>query len=178
MSAAAFFDTENYIREWYDLALEAVNHAIELDSSYAKYYCTKARVLCIQRHYTQAMESINTTIAYESSSRSDYALRISSYLYCKAMISDDCKRYALEQKFRTLLKACAPAAVHAAQVQEVSIPNLQPYRGHEPSLFVSYAHVDAPRVFEILEMLQKEGVCVWFDRNGIPASVDFTELDN
>ena len=167
------FDTEAYISEWYDLALEAANHAIELDPSYAKYYCTKARVLTIRHHYTQAAENINTAISYEFSSRSDYALRISSYLYYKAMIDSDRKLYALEQKFLSLVENGAPA-VHAPQAQ-ASMPDLQPYKGNAPYLFVSYAHKDAPQVFDILEMLQKNGVRVWFDKDGIPASVDFTE---
>ncbi|MBR5137900.1 MAG: TIR domain-containing protein [Clostridia bacterium] len=159
------------VAEWYDRALNAVNRAIELDPSYAKYYCTKARILSIKHNYPQALESINRAISYENSSRADYALRYSTYLYHKAMIVSATKYHGLEEALKEL-----QALIPKTGVEETSSSSeLVPYCGTEPYLFVSYAHDDKEKVFDLLQKLSDRGLRLWFDKKGIPSAVEFTE---
>ena len=44
------------------------------------------------------------------------------------------------------------------------------YEGSEPYIFVSYAHRDSERVFEVLEELQKRGYRFWYDDGIAPGS--------
>lgn len=44
------------------------------------------------------------------------------------------------------------------------------YEGREPYIFVSYAHRDSERVFEVLEELQERGYRLWYDDGIAPGS--------
>lgn len=165
-------DAEAFVNDWYDQALDAVNRAIDLDPTYAKYYCTKARILSIRHNYSQALDNINRAISYENSSRSDYALRIATFLYHKAMIASAEKFHGIQEGLKQL-----EALIPQTQATTSSEPaELLPYNGTEPYLFVSYAHKDDQQVFQLLRQLSDKGVRLWFDRKGIPSSVDFTEF--
>lgn len=48
------------------------------------------------------------------------------------------------------------------------------YEGKEPYIFVSYAHVDSPRVLPVIESLQRAGFRVWYDA-GIEAGTEWPE---
>lgn len=157
--------------EWYDKALDAVNRAIDLDPSYAKYYCTKARILSIKHNFSQALENINRAISYENSARADYALRYSTYLYHKAMITSAAKYHGIQVALEEL-KALVPKA---AETLDTSNSELLPYCGLEPYLFVSYAHDDKDAVFDLLQKLSDRDIRLWFDKQGIPSAVEFTE---
>ena len=166
---AGIHDPEKFIQDWYDKALSAVNRAIDLDPSYAKYYCTKARILCVGGEYEQAEHYVNHAIDYEDSQRGDYILRIQSYQYYRIMIKMRC----MEQQFNTRLdelrrrKKAAPALREDEEVY--------PYTGDEPFVFVSYSHADSPAVNRVLALLQSSGVRLWFDKGGIPGDVDYTD---
>ena len=60
--------------------------AIRLDPAYAKFYCTKARVVAQRGRYAEAYSLINKAVATESSARKDYALRLLDYRHCETVI--------------------------------------------------------------------------------------------
>ena len=86
-------DKEEYFNRWYQSALDAVNAAIELSPEYAKYYCTKARILAMANRFKEAEQCVNKAISFEDSTRSDYFLRILDYHYYKTMLKTDEKLY-------------------------------------------------------------------------------------
>ena len=79
-------DREAAAARWAGLAMEAVEAAIALDDGYAKYYCTKGRILALCHDYGAAIAEIDRAIDREDSRRGDYLLRISDYQYHKVMI--------------------------------------------------------------------------------------------
>ncbi len=66
-------------KEWSDRAVREIEYAINLAPTYAKYYCTKGRLLALDKQYIKAEKEVRTAIRLEDSSRSDYAVRISTY---------------------------------------------------------------------------------------------------
>lgn len=173
-------DKEQYVKDWYDRALDAVNRAIELDVSYAKYYCTKARILCIKKDYSQALFNIDKAIGLENSARSDYALRIGMYQYHKIMIYTEMRLHELEERFLQNPGAPRPCSATqeplTAETAETShYLGLTTYEEDKPYLFVSYSHKDADKVYPILRLLQKKNVRLWFDVDSIPAGMDYTD---
>ena len=166
-----------YIDEWYDLALNAINNSIELDPNYAKYYCTKARILCIKAEYREANILIDKAISYEDSKRNDYALRISNYQYYKMMVQmhiqiDKLKEMILNgqgDSLSGLLNNDSYELAGDAKDSPVA------YEGDKPYAFVSYSHKDKAAVFEIIRLLQKAGVRIWYDY-GIPVGTDYAEV--
>lgn len=68
-------------KDWLFKANEAIDNAIELDRTYAKYYCTKGRLLAIDNLFSEAKASINRAIDIESSEKSDYVIRLGNYQY-------------------------------------------------------------------------------------------------
>ena len=77
---------EQVRREYYDDVERAVEDAIRLDPAYAKFYCTKARVVAQRGRYAEAYSLINKAVATESSARKDYALRLLDYRHCETVI--------------------------------------------------------------------------------------------
>ncbi len=67
--------------EWLDKALDAADRAIALDRRYAKYYCTKGRLLAIGGQFEDAVSQARVAIDAEDSSKPDYAIRIGDYQY-------------------------------------------------------------------------------------------------
>lgn len=173
-------DKEQYVNDWYDCAMDVVNRAIALDVSYAKYYCTKARILCIKKDYSQALFNIDKAIGLENSARSDYALRIGMYQYYKMMIYTEMRLHELEEKL--LQNAGLQMSLSTAEDPLVwgkkktdHYLGLTTYEEDKPYLFVSYSHKDADKVYPILRLLQKKHVRLWFDVDSIPAGMDYTE---
>lgn len=62
-----------------DDALEKVDEAITIFPEYAKYYCTKGRILAAKGEFQEAKENIRRAIDQESSNKKDYAIRINDY---------------------------------------------------------------------------------------------------
>lgn len=88
-------DKEKYLERWYQSALDTVNMVIDLSPEYAKYYCTKARILAMAKRFKEAEYFVNKAISLEDSTRSDYFLRILDYQYYKIMIKTDEKMYEM-----------------------------------------------------------------------------------
>lgn len=72
---------EKILKYWEPYVLDSVNDAITLDHKYAKYYCTKGRILSAYSEYDKADRAICKAIAMENSTRTDYAVRINDYQY-------------------------------------------------------------------------------------------------
>lgn len=65
---------------WIKDGIQTVEKAISIERNYAKFYCTKARLLALQKEFGHALKLIRTAIDLESSEEADYALRINEYL--------------------------------------------------------------------------------------------------
>ncbi|MDJ0900246.1 MAG: hypothetical protein QNJ55_15690 [Xenococcus sp. MO_188.B8] len=61
------------------LAKKYLKSAIQIEPDYAKFYCTKGRLLAIQGFFVKAKGDIRIAIDKEDSLREDYALRITDY---------------------------------------------------------------------------------------------------
>lgn len=62
-----------------DKALLAIDGILRKEPQYAKYFCTKGRLLAVKKRYTEAIQNITTAIAIEDSTRTDYTLRVNQY---------------------------------------------------------------------------------------------------
>jgi hypothetical protein len=76
----------NLAAEWLPRATAAADQAIALDRRYAKYYCTKGRLLALAGEHDNGLALVKTAIDMEDSSRSDYAIRIGNYQYYRLLI--------------------------------------------------------------------------------------------
>ena len=74
------------VSEWGPKAIDAVNRAIMFEPGYAKFYCTRARLLALTGNFDDATESIRIAIDSEDSSKVDYARRIGNYQYHRLAI--------------------------------------------------------------------------------------------
>ncbi len=187
-------DKDDFLGEWYQKALGAVNHAIELDPEYAKYYCTKARILAINSEYIEAEAYVNKAISYENSSRKDYALRINQYQFYKMMIINDSRLSLLETKiWYKLHSMLSDGVIEQSEIIEaisevnpnidIKLGNLPSsaddviaYKGSDPYIFISYAHRDKRDVETVVNLIQKQGFNVWFDEGLIPGEEYAEEL--
>ena len=48
------------------------------------------------------------------------------------------------------------------------------YVGHDPYIFISYAHRDKEKVYPCLEFLNNQNINIWYDE-GIPPSAEWVE---
>lgn len=183
-------DMDAFLDGWYQLALNAANKAIELDDNYAKYYCTKARILSITHEYDEAMNYINKAISIECSDRYDYTLRICNYQYYKMMIYVNKNIHILTQAygklppaFRDALLSGIPTAENAVSVKDKSVSTSssgktdavpQAYNGTAPYAFLSYSHLNSAEAYYVISLLQKNGINIWFDA-GIEIGTEYAE---
>ena len=171
-------DKQAYLDSWYDLALNAVNRAIYLDDEYAKYSCTKARILVIKNEFMEAVSYIDKAIGIEKSGRSDYILRICTYQYHKMMINVSRKIY--EESSRTMQitnnQIIQKNTINKDDEQN-NINNTMPiaYCGKEPYAFVSYSHMNFDETMSFVGVLQKSNIPIWFDE-GIEAGSEYAEI--
>lgn len=72
---------EELVEKWYKRALMAVDTAIQLSPKYAKYYCTRGRILSQKDLYEEALSYIQKAIHIESPelNKENYSLRIMQY---------------------------------------------------------------------------------------------------
>lgn len=156
---------EQVRREYYDDVERAVEDAIRLDPVYAKFYCTKARVVAQRGRYAEAYSLINKAVATESSARKDYALRLLDYRHCETVILLQEQREYFQGEMEKLRKS-----VPSLPKPKTFVPGRGPkaYEGAEPYCFVSYAHVNSDRVYPIVEQLMQRGIRLWYD-DGIEA---------
>lgn len=93
-------ESSNKTKEkWLLKATEAVDKAIVLDRKYAKYYCTKARLLSLSEKYDEALDFIRYAIDFEDSSKKDYSIRIGSYQYYRLLIQSNKQNKLVETTF-------------------------------------------------------------------------------
>jgi tetratricopeptide (TPR) repeat protein len=62
-------------------AYQTINKVIYLSKEYAKFYCTRGRILAALGKISEAKEAILQAIDKEDSTKPDYAIRISDYQY-------------------------------------------------------------------------------------------------
>lgn len=146
--------------------------AIRLDPAYAKFYCTKARVVAQRGRYAEAYSLINKAVATESSARKDYALRLLDYRHCETVILLQEQREYFQGEMEKLRRS-----VPSLPKPKTFVPGRGPkaYEGAEPYCFVSYAHINSDRVYPIVEQLMQRGIRLWYD-DGIEAGSDFREF--
>lgn len=161
-------ELQEFIDKWYAKALDAVNKAIELDPKYAKYYCTKARIVMLKHQYSEAVHLVKRAITEEDASRKDYALRISGYQYYQMYIQLHQQVYLLEQR----LTAPAPQGSHGVPREIKDLPFSQ----EKPYAFVSYAHSDKELVIQTAQALTELDKNIWFDRKLTPGGDFWEEL--
>lgn len=156
---------EQVRREYYDDVEQAVEDAIRLDPAYAKFYCTKARVVAQRGRYAEAYSLINKAVATESSARKDYALRLLDYRHCETVILLQEQREYFQGEMEKLRRS-----VPSLPKPKTFVPGRGPkaYEGAEPYCFVSYAHINSDRVYPIVEQLMQRGIRLWYD-DGIEA---------
>lgn len=163
---------EQVRREYYDDVERAVEDAIRLDPAYAKFYCTKARVVAQRGRYAEAYSLINKAVATENSARKDYALRLLDYRHCETVILLQEQREYFQGEMEKLRRS-----VPSLPKPKTFVPGRGPkaYEGAEPYCFVSYAHINSDRVYPIVEQLMQRGIRLWYD-DGIEAGSDFREF--
>ena len=64
-----------------------------------------------------------------------------------------------------------PSATYHDRVSGIPFPA---YRGKEPYMFISYAHVDSPMVYQIISEFNDMGYNVWYDE-GIEPGIEWPE---
>lgn len=169
-------DKKKYVETWYKKALDAVNDAIRLDPGYAKFYCTKGRIVCIDKKHAEAINNVDKAIGTESSERSDYALRLSYYQYHKMMINTDRKLCELEERFKLTGDIVArPDEASQPRANAEAAWALKNYEEGKPFVFISYSHKNSELVLSIVKMLLDRGVRVWCDVESIPMGVNYSD---
>lgn len=71
--------SQDVLEEHLDKALAAMDDIIWKKHNYAKYYCTRGRLLAVKKRYSEAIQNITKAIAIEDSTRRDYTLRVNQY---------------------------------------------------------------------------------------------------
>lgn len=153
-------DLETIVDTWYDSALYCVNKAIELEPDYAKYYCTKARILSFKHHYEEASELILKAIDKENSKKSDYALLIGNYQYFRILIAMRKQKWLMDKQLGNV------SPEHKKDKKEAP-SNYQKLR---PYVFISYSHNDEQSVFEILNDMSNLDINYWYDKELVTGS--------
>lgn len=149
-------DLKTIVDKWYDSALYCVNKAISLEPDYAKFYCTKARIVSIMHHFEEASELILKAIDKENSKKTDYALLIGNYQYYRILIAMRKQQWLVDRRIGNI----QPVDVNKNKDKEFprNYQNLRPY------VFISYSHNDSSHVFSILNEMSKLGINYWYDK--------------
>ncbi|MDD6466708.1 MAG: hypothetical protein PUF50_00810, partial [Erysipelotrichaceae bacterium] len=93
---------------WLSEANKAVDLAIMENPNYAKYYCTKGRILSLLDKTDEAQQYIRMAIDKEDSSKKDYTLRIGNYQYYLLKVQSHADRNQLKKEI----------VIHKEQLQE------------------------------------------------------------
>lgn len=159
-------DLETIVDTWYDSALYCVNKAICLEPEYAKYYCTKARIVSIKHHYEEASDLILKAIDLEDSRKADYALLIGNYQYYRILIAMRKQQWFVDRRLGNLQPV--PPSKGKEKEAPSSYHNLRPY------VFISYSHNDAMPVYSVLNEMSRAGLNYWYDKE-LETGSDWTE---
>lgn len=165
-------DRKEIIDQWYMDALYSVNKAIELDVNYAKFYCTKGRILAQKSQYFEAINLINHAISIENSLRPDYALTIMTYELNKMRIQNKYEKKVLCNRIEMMEKKIDAMYLNTNNVDSNTLSSqsdnncneINAYIGPDSYAFVSYAHKDQNAVYDIIGNLQNKKARVWFDK--------------
>lgn len=155
-------DSKKIVNEWYDKAVESINRAIELDPGYAKFYCTKGRILSFKNRFTESISLINQAVAKENSKRPDYELTILNYQMCKMSVLLKQQENEFEHKLRALELRLKDS--DSGKGESLNYTNLDVYKGTLPYAFISYAHKDQVEVYDIISKMQNYNTRIWFDK--------------
>ena len=93
---------------WLEDAKTSAIKAIAQDETYAKYYCTCARIQALRGELEDAIKNVNLAIALEKNTRTDYSIRIGQY-------SGYYQQFRAQQKLRVQEEAMA------SQMQEMKL---------------------------------------------------------
>ena len=165
-------DRDRIIEKWWDEAFSSINKAISLDDRYAKFYCTKGRILSLCGKYSEAINLINKAISLENSSRPDYAMTIMNYQINKMQVQFrqqqaemNSRIQSLESMLQTALAQLPAGSASLFDADDDSEEQLlEAYTGQDSYAFVSYAHKDQDEVYEIIQDMQKRKARIWFDK--------------
>ena len=160
----AIVDTRKYLERWYQSALAAAQHAIELDPGYAKFYCTRARIYAIGEFFDEADHDIQQAISLEDSSRLDYAVRLQRYHYYKLKFDSGREIIDLKRRVENLEAIVKRILDDVIDDDGAGVPDVNAYEGPLPYAFLSYSHKDSQQVFDLVKRLQERGVRIWFDK--------------
>ena len=153
-------DRKAIISRWYARARAAIDEVLRLEPYYAKFYCTKGRIVSANGEYANALALIREAISLEESSRPDYPLTISNYQYYRLLITSQCQNQELTKRLQQLESMLA--ALKLPQKQALP-PAPAAYCGEDAYAFVSYAHADSEEVYAVIEKLNSFGKKVWYD---------------
>lgn len=159
-------DLSGIVDVWYDSALYCVNRAIELEPGYAKFYCTKARIVALRHLYEAAGELILKAIDLEDSKKADYALLLGNYQYYRIMISMNKHQWLINSQ----LQGMKPDAKEKKQVRAEGV-SFDPTRSYA---FISYSHSDSDVLDKVLNGLDSKAIAFWYD-GFLTAGDDWTE---
>lgn len=162
-------DLESIINTWYDSALYCVSKAIELEPDYAKFYCTKARIVSLKHHYEEASELILKAIDMEDSKKTDYPLLIGNYQYYRILIAMRKQQWFVDNRLVNIRESTSSDSENSSPS---NFRNLRPY------VFISYSHNDSPKVYKILEVMENCGLNFWYDKELKTGSEWTEELGN
>lgn len=166
-------DREKIVKDWYDEAYACINRAIELDPAYAKFYCTKGRILALREKFSEAIDLINLSVSKENSNRPDYALTIMNYQIHRLSIQMRWQKTEYEAQLRRQEKILNRLIEH---LDGAALPKtfdegagdiqflVSAYQGDQTYAFLSYAHKDQSEVYEIISKLQRSHIRIWFDK--------------
>ena len=165
-------DRKVIISRWYSRARDAIDTALRLEPYYAKFYCTKGRIISANEEYAAGLAMIREAISLEESSRPDYPLTISNYQYYRLLITSRSQNRELSRRLQQLERLLEGLKVPASMELP---PAPTAYSGEDAYAFVSYAHADSREVYGIVEKLNDLGKRVWYD-GAIEPGAEWSEV--
>ncbi|MDZ5471904.1 hypothetical protein SM124_09105 [Bacillus sp. 31A1R] len=102
-------------------AMIKINEVVRLDNHYAKFHCTRGRLLALRKDFTEARRAIHKAIDLEDSTITDYSIRINDY-------QSHLTRIQMEEKSHLILKELYKTKEEFEQSKEnmvVSMEKLQ-----------------------------------------------------
>ena len=165
-------DRSTLVKSWYHRAVKAIDTAMALKPKYAKYFCTKGRMLALNREYVKSLDMIQRAISLEDSSRPDYALTISNYQYARLTIATQQQTGALLERLQYLEGQLSRLMAASVEPQEELAPLA--YQGTGRYAFVSYAHLDSADVYSVIRTMNSLSMNVWYD-SGIAPGEEWPE---
>lgn len=166
-------DRRVLIGRWYSKVMDAIDSALRLEPHYAKFYCTKGRIIAANEEYEMALAMIKEAISLEDSSRVDYPLAISNYQYYRLLIASKLQNRDLYKKIQDMEALLKDVAVPVSAPVQVPVPGV--YNGDKNYAFVSYSHLDSTEVYHVIDHMNALSKRVWYDA-GIGPGEEWSEV--